>query len=134
MNKAFEKICSVLGERLLFHQKLLSRKYRMADMGGAKLDIEDWGSIKAYTDAIDTVVAIEQEYNNGWIPCSEKLPEDCGDVLCTTNVKGITNIVISILWYNAKTGLWYYAEDDEQVMELEILAWQPLQEPYKEVD
>ena len=36
----------------------------MADMGGAKLDIEDWGNIKAYTDAIDIVTAIGQEYNN----------------------------------------------------------------------
>ena len=36
----------------------------------------------AYEIAIEIVNQLAEEHNDGWIPCSEKLPENDDDVLC----------------------------------------------------
>lgn len=72
------------------------------------------------------------QYNNEWISCKDKLPEDCGDVLCTTRYKGNAVISVLTLWYNADCKKWFDCDDTEIFNGVEILAWQPLPEPYKE--
>ena len=63
--------------------------------------------------------------NNGWIPCSERLPESGIHVLCYgKNSLGSFKYEVSV-----------YAEEIECWMcskIAEVLAWQPLPEPYKE--
>lgn len=74
----------------------------------------------------------EKEYNGGWIPCSERLPEETGEYLTTSkiyfvpdHVDEIDNYVgVKISHYSTRYG-WL---DDE------VIAWQPLPEQYKERD
>ena len=142
----------------------------MADIGGTKLDIEDWRSIKAYTDAIDIVTAIGQEYNNGWILCSEKMPPVETEVLICAIRKyknGSAKNMITVAMYEDGTvrendSCWHWEDiegewDEEEdcyiipegwwenkkynadcesnhAVDDEVIAWQPLPEPYKEVD
>ena len=68
---------------------------------------------------------LAEEYNNGWIPCSEKLPEVFDNVLICTKEGGRT---IGHRCPNQKFGRFYdlhsSAIDD-------VIAWQPLPEPYQ---
>ena len=61
--------------------------------------------------------------NNRWIPCSERKPEPLKDVLVTDgeNVWSDT--------YDDKAPYAYYFAG-----EADVIAWQPLPEPYKESD
>lgn len=59
----------------------------------------------------------------GWIPCSERLPDVDVEVLATVDWSDVR-----IAWLK-KGGTW---ETDEYILESdEILAWMPLPKPYK---
>jgi len=62
-------------------------------------------------------------FKNHWIPCSERMPETrCNVLICTSN--GYVHI-----------GWWYEADkfkDMNNVQYEDVIAWQPLPEPYKE--
>lgn len=72
-------------------------------------------------NAVGIANELAEEYKNGWIPCSERLPEADGYVLCSVKDKYAKhNVIISqfkdeIYWHNGR-----------------IIAWMPLPEPYKE--
>ena len=70
--------------------------------------------------AIEIVNQLAGEYNNGWISCKEKLPEEKGEYLvCDDDGK----IHESTYYHN----MWLV-----QSTTSEILAWMPLPTPYKE--
>ena len=103
-------------------------------------------SFEAIVDDINQLaeshhIHCEQEYmkgyedarkNVGWIPVSERLPEDCSDVICITHLKGYVGMNVVILWYNAKLRKWMDTTDEVIDNNLEVVAWQPLPQPYKE--
>lgn len=106
--------------------------------------------MQATEEAFEIVNQVEAEYNNGWIPCSEILPE--------------TNDAVNVVWVNRKPepyyadikdkpftatghyhkGKWYWysvvckdyldeygtSDVDEVDEDIDIIAWQPLPEPY----
>ena len=108
MNKAFEEILDKLNQ--------VPNEYRHEE----------------YNEAIRDVVRFIERYkeknNNGWIPCSERLPEcgikvlvqyGCGRINieeCKKNTDGIIGFYDGNYWSNADN----------------YSAWQPLPEPYKE--
>lgn len=64
--------------------------------------------------------------NDGWIPVEERLPEEGTEILCC-----FENGTVQSLWQNwGNDGLGDYLDDD--LMPTEVIAWQPLPEPYKE--
>ena len=78
------------------------------------------------------VQEVAEEYNGGWIPCSERLPEKNGMYLCTQNSydlatnKNIIRVSTELVeFYNGK---WRRAKN------LVITHWKPKPEPYKERD
>ena len=86
--------------------------------------------------AIDAVKVVAEQYNNGWIPVSERLPEKNKPVLCwvrsTTIASGETFIIGS-----CDRGFWFLqtyeiGHHHFPVKDYEVLAWQPLPEPYQE--
>lgn len=77
--------------------------------------------------AINIINQVEAEYNNGWIPCSERLPENISTVL--VQVKEIEKPTIG--WYGNMDNKWILSERDFAVLqEFTVLAWQPLPDPY----
>ena len=75
--------------------------------------------------AIDAVKVVAAEYNNGWIPCSERLPED-EQVVLTCKYKSI-----SILRFSKKTNHWYELSGNWWWNASMVDAWRPLPAPYQ---
>ena len=82
----------------------------------------------AFDDAKNIVQEVAEEYNGGWIPCSDnsaKLPKENEKVRVTVWT-GIEKI--GFMQY----GKWF-VYSSEGVAEATVVAWQPT-EPYKERD
>ena len=112
MNKAFEKIL----ERL-------SNIHRVV-----KTD-EDAEWNRAIYKSTEIVQEVAEEYNGGWIPCSERLPEESGTYIVNAIENSIIHVTFAKWMPRMKkwnlTGCRSYWK---------VNAWQPLPEPFKERD
>ena len=125
MNEAFEKILERLEESYIdcFHQ----------------------GDYK-FNNAIDKAEQIVQEVSeefatdtnvgtNGWIACSDRLPEIDGNTSDIVLVCGSNGFQYMAFWCDDLK--WRFCEcgmAKNPILWTEIVAWQPLPEPYKESD
>ena len=85
------------------------------------------------------IVGNEDEHNDGWIPCSERLPENDDDVLCWYEYRimqgthdGEMNQKFEIGYYNKYFKRW--GGEVSSGRDCKVIAWMPLPEPYKESD
>lgn len=103
------------------HVKELLKKYIEAD----NQILEERDAFVTYVELIDELQeAIEQEEKeNGWIPVSERLPED-GTYITTLDGELIGQEEPFTGMCGIENGKW----DDEDC----VIAWRPLPEPYKE--
>lgn len=83
------------------------------------------------------IVGGEDEHNDGWIPCSERLPENDDDVLCWYEYRimqgtheGEMNQKFEIGYYNKYFKRW--GGEVSSGRDCKVIAWRPLPEPYKE--
>ena len=96
------------------------------------------GVIKDLRQAADTIEELSAKlhnanmerstayYNNGWIPCSERLPEDSRDVILTTR-----SSVVGVGCFTASDGKWVQWYSGGGIL-VDVIAWMPLPEPYRE--
>lgn len=124
MNKAFEKILERLEENTIQNKDSISffKECGIKFVSACK--------------AKEIVQEVAEEYNNGWIPCSERLPERNKDVLCWVKSKTISGTETYIIG-SCDNGFWFlktYEIDRESfpVKDYEVIAWKQLPEPYKE--
>lgn len=70
---------------------------------------------------------------NGWIPVSERMPEDGIPCICTVYNTDIYRDNIQVydnyLVYDEYTEQWI--DDDMELCPYDVIAWMPLPEPYK---
>lgn len=66
---------------------------------------------------------LEMQPKNEWIPCEERLPNDCELVIGWDKCRGKCVLVK----YYLKKKLWIWGN----YKYVEIIAWQPLPQPYK---
>ena len=129
MNKVFEKIIEKQEE--LFQDLNVIEVLSHVDFDSTiQNSLENF--LKAITnEAIEIVKQEAEKYNNGWIPCSEKLPDVRQDVLVTVKYTGF----MGMHGYWIKTGH-MEAENDwwGDCAGGEVIAWQPLPKPFKERD
>lgn len=93
-----------------------------------KFVIELTDDCKGYEQDVDYLKRIygAEEYNGGWIPCSEKLPDVEADVLLSLRSLDVHTGFMS------NTEGYFYVEGEGYVEFENVLAWQPLPEPYKD--
>ena len=123
MQEVFEKIIMQLGIR--------AEKSEKKEMDAEHFEYAQMykGERIAFGDAIEIVKQEAEKYNNGWIPCSERLPEDKQTCLVTAriyftpaHVDEIDNYIgVGIDTYSKQFG-WLGTEP---------IAWQQLPEPYQ---
>ena len=118
MNKAFEKIL----ERF---DVLIEESYHSATEGNRNARIKN----RAYHKVKEIVQEVAEEYNGGWIACSERLPEEY-TVLCCDKYG---EMIVGHPYFDEVSNTNYSAESDNEIM-YNCVAWQPLPEPYKERD
>ena len=133
MNEAFEKILERLEEKL---KKSEERYHRYLDDSNLhcmfdRSDIEE-KRVDTIKEMIEIVHEVAEEYKGGWIPCSERLPEEYGDYLVwwTDITRGQ---YYEIVEYEPNNG---WIGDIPQSFEgkYSVIAWQPLPKPFKESD
>ena len=122
MNEVFEKIIEKLEE------EKMSYFLTIANTGDEKLDCAYEQVGDALDKAIEIVKQEAEKYNNGWIPCSEKLPELRKDVLVTVKYTGF----MGMHGYWIKTGH-MEAENDwwGDCAGGEVIAWMELPSAYR---
>ena len=119
MQEVFEKIIKKLGIR--------AEKSEKKEMDAEHFEYAQMykGERIAFGDAIEIVKQEAEKYNNGWISCSERMPED-GQVVLTCKCKRI-----SILRYSTKTNHWYELSGNWWWSANMVAAWQPFPAPYQ---
>ncbi len=76
--------------------------------------------------AVEIIEQLAEEYNTGWIPCSERLPNKKGSYLIQDNKNNI-----KVAYYDYNTKCTYIAWWDGYIKVRNVVAWQPLPKPYK---
>lgn len=113
MQEVFEKI----KQKLIFETSS-NKVYKIINPNK-----EDVAEFNAYKKAIEIVDEVAKEYNNGWIPCSERLPKLCEYVLvCDRDGHPW------LRWF--KGDYWELASGFRDNLD-KFIAWQPLPKPYK---
>lgn len=93
-------------------------------------------------EIIPIIEEVAEEYNNGWIPCSEKLPETSedtksSDVVLICGYDKHNDYYWQAMGFYVKTESikrWFFADcknTDKPIDWIDIVAWKPLSEPYK---
>lgn len=117
MNKAFEKIL----ERLEELQNYACFPTEWVNEEQSKIH-------SYYANKLTEILKLTEQYNNGWIPCSERLPEENYAVLVWCPER--KNIYCAYL----EEGQWWIFGAYFEKVKLEVIAWMPLPEPFKKRD
>lgn len=128
IDTALDMAISALSENkgdLISREKLKDYLDRNISFGGVEKKF-------AFFDIIDSIPSAE---NKGeWIPVTERLPDNNVIVLCSaisTSISGGYTRFVGC----CSNGFWFVQTDAETVSyprQYEVIAWQPLPEPYKE--
>lgn len=129
MKEVFEKIIEKLDEyeyeNLVEHDSEQSQHCK--DAGDCKgMDC----SLCVFNKAIEIVKQEAEQYNNGWIPCSERLPEKPRE-----NPKLEGRYVELYLVVEKESdypfrAFWNGKSFTDGMFPLDVIAWQPLPQPY----
>ena len=123
MKKAFDKILERLEREIA---------------GKPTPDEYNNGINRAYSIVNEVAEEFEADTNvgtNGWIPCSERLPEIDGNTSDIVLVCGSNGFQYMAFWCDDLK--WRFCECEmakNPILWTEIVAWQPLPEPFKESD
>lgn len=108
--------------------KELTEKLEKSKTPNGEVDsLIDLGKNFGLIYAIEIINKLAEEHNNGWIPCSERLPKENESVLLQDYECHIT-----IERCKTKYGIIGFEDDYGWASANCSLAWQPLPEPYKE--
>ena len=132
MNKAFEKILKKL------EYSLLNITFQTNERN------------KGFNDGIhkarEIVKEVAEEYNGGWIPCNDRLPDKDKNEYIVQKTNGFIDILgftkdaykldryDFVKYKGKKKQLFYDYISEYGYIECECVAWQPLPEPFKERD
>ena len=113
-------------------EKILERLSNIHRVVKTDEDVE-WN--RAIYKSTEIVQEVAEEYNSGWIPCSERLPEDNGVYFVTLD-DDIMPRCIDVR--NFRNGVFeqrfIVSPLQGKCPEEKVVAWMPLPEPYKEND
>ena len=127
MKEAFEKILERLDEEL---KKSEEKYHRYLDDGNLscmfdRSDIEE-KRVDTIKEMLEIVQEVAEEYNGGWIACSERLPKYGEVVMCSCTNSGITISCITHKGVKPSKSVRFGQHS--------VIAWQPLPKPFQKGD
>jgi hypothetical protein len=126
MKEFVEKLISRLREAT-YDMEICEEQF---DMNSPYFMDVDYKMVK-FDDAKTIINELAEEYNNGWIPCSEGLPNVGMTVLCywkqDNRYDNTTSYYYTLMYRNED----YQWISDFGMCNGAIIAWQPLPQPYK---
>ena len=124
MKKVFEKI--IEKQKELFQDLNVIEVLSHVDFDSTiQNSLENF--LKAITnEAIEIVKQEAERYNNGWIPCSERLPKYGEVVMCSCTNSGITISCITHKGVKPSKSVRFGQHS--------VIAWQPLPKPFQKGD
>lgn len=128
MQEVFEKLIKKLEEKKLEHSV---NGMQHEDSEVFLLEREEYGKFQGLKEAIEIVKQAAAENNNGWIPCSELLPETNESVLCWAKSTARGGDVCFV--GSCHNGFWFLqssADTHSFPGQYVIVAWHPLPWPY----
>ena len=137
MHEVFEKIIEKLNSKKAYFQRF----YECEGKSEHDADLNKSTQL-AFDDAIEIVKQTAEKLgtdtnvgSNGWIPCSERLPENNNVVLCWVVSKTIASGETFIIG-SCDRGFWFLqtyeiGHHHFPVKDYEVVAWQPLPHPYQ---
>lgn len=143
MNKAFELILKKIEEKRNKYQRLADGSNFD---GWNEEDIKYSAKAEMCEELKEIVQEVAEEYNDGWILCSDRLPEDDKKQYIVQKTNGFIDILgftkdaykldrYDFAEYKGKKKQLFYDYDSEYgYIECECVVWQPLPEPFKESD
>lgn len=128
MNEAFEKILDRLEEK----KSIIPVNRLLDDI--IKDKPKELGQLIAYDNSIKIVQEVAEEYNGGWIPCSERLPSKEEFIKSYIGKMYGAEFIVMIEGANKPTTLYYTLDGmwkDDYGEFHKVIAWQLLPESYK---
>ena len=137
MQEVFEKIIEKLNSKKAYFQRF----YECEGKSEHDADLNKSTQL-AFDDAIEIVKKEAERFGtdtnvgtNGWIPCSERLPENNNVVLCWVVSKTIASGETFIIG-SCDRGFWFLqtyeiGHHHFPVKDYEVVAWMPLPQPYQ---
>lgn len=123
MQEVFEKLIKKLEE--YEHENLIEHDSEIANHCKKDCQYNNDCALCVWDKAIEIVKQAAEDYNNGWIPTSERLPDSSCDVIITTC--SLVNGVGSYFGENQRWVQWYSGGG----IAVDVIAWQPLPQPYQ---
>lgn len=113
---------------MIDEKKLIEYINNMSD----ECNLFRWRSAKKIKEGLRDIIQ-RQPQIGGWIPCSERLPEEpfgCLVTVIDTNPMTLEDFE-NILPYHVGYSEGQWNDEDGEQIPFEVVAWQPLPEPYK---
>lgn len=82
-----------------------------------------------YANKLTEILKLTEQYNNGWIPCSDRLPEE--HKLYDITFRNSAGIHSDSAIYNPYLQRWLWDADETELVENEVLAWAEKRKPYQ---
>ena len=114
MNKEFEKIIEKLEEL----QNYACFPTEWVDEEQSKIH-------SYYANKLTEILKLTEQYNNGWIPCSERLPEESGEYLTWVEYDGDRFIAIDEIDCDGIIKEWNCSADYKVIAWQQLLPYQP---------
>lgn len=130
----------MIDEKVLIERLEELKQTQIKELCEHKDHVSEMQSMRGFNvlqDAIKIVEQLASEHNNGWIPCSERLPQENEpvDAVCEVVNVMLKSGTVTSAWCNRYLERWYVLDEHcdyplQQNYE-DVIAWQPLPAPYK---
>lgn len=108
-----------------FIEKIMKRIAKKREYYYLNDDVYDKIAVDALDFACDVIEEESKEYNNGWIPCSERLPDEATTYEVTKEIviNSKKQYIVDHCLFGTE-GEWICSPKET------VIAWMPLPEPY----